>query len=350
MSSLLRIGLMGFGFAGATFHAPVIAASGRTQVAAIATGQPDRARAAYPDARLVADLDALLALDDIECVVIATPNDTHFPLARQVLDAGRHVVVDKPVTLTSDEALALARLANARSRVFAPFHNRRWDGDFLTVRRVVESGELGRITYVTSHFDRFRPQVRVRWREEAARGGGLLLDLGPHLIDQALALFGLPDTVSATVKTRRDNGSAPDFVHVQLGYPDKDVALHASALSAIEPARFTLHGTRGSYQKFGLDTQEDQLKAGLTPDDVEFGGGNPPGVLRVLDGDVETERPVPTLDGQYAEFYCALAASIREGAPFPVTPQDAVDVMTIIELAAQSEHEGRRLPFVRKIV
>ncbi|KWB26900.1 oxidoreductase [Burkholderia ubonensis] len=350
MSSLLRIGLMGFGFAGATFHAPVIAASGRTQVAVIATGQPDRARAAYPDARIVADLDALLALDDIECVVIATPNDTHFPLARQVLDAGRHVVVDKPVTLTSDEALALARLANARSRVFAPFHNRRWDGDFLTVRRIVESGELGRITYVTSHFDRFRPQVRVRWREEAARGGGLLLDLGPHLIDQALALFGLPDTVSATVKTRRDNGSAPDFVHVQLGYPDKNVALHASALSAIEPARFTLHGTRGSYQKFGLDTQEDQLKAGLTPDDVEFGGGNPPGVLRVLDGDVETERPVPTLDGQYAEFYRALAASIREGAPFPVTPQDAVDVMTIIELAAQSEHEGRRLPFVRKIV
>ncbi|KIP15208.1 putative oxidoreductase [Burkholderia sp. MSHR3999] len=341
---------MGFGFAGATFHAPVIAASGRTQVAAIATGQPDRARAAYPDARIVADLDALLALDDIECVVIATPNDTHFPLARQVLDAGRHVVVDKPVTLTSDEALALARLANARSRVFAPFHNRRWDGDFLTVRRIVESGELGRITYVTSHFDRFRPQVRVRWREEAARGGGLLLDLGPHLIDQALALFGVPDTVSATVKTRRDNGSAPDFVHVQLGYPDKDVALHASALSAIEPARFTLHGTRGSYQKFGLDTQEDQLKAGLTPDDVEFGGGNPPGVLRVLDGDVETERPVPTLDGQYAEFYRALAASIREGAPFPVSPQDAVDVMTIIELAAQSEHEGRRLPFVRKIV
>ncbi|RQS73485.1 oxidoreductase [Burkholderia sp. Bp8963] len=350
MSSLLKIGLMGFGFAGTTFHAPVIAASGRTQVVAIATGQPDRAQAAYPDARVVADLDTLLSLDDIECVVIATPNDTHFPLARQVLDAGRHVVVDKPVTLTSDEALALARLANARSRVFAPFHNRRWDGDFLTVRRVVDSGELGRITYVESHFDRFRPQLRTRWREEAARGGGLLLDLGPHLIDQALALFGLPETVNATVKVRRDNGSAPDFVHLQLGYPDKDVALHASALSAIEPPRFTLHGTRGSYQKFGLDTQEDQLKAGLTPDHVEFGGGNPPGLLRVLDGDVETERPVPTLDGQYAEFYRALAASIHDGAPFPVTPQDAVDVMTIIELAAQSEHEGRRLPFVRKMI
>ncbi|MCA3825834.1 MAG: Gfo/Idh/MocA family oxidoreductase, partial [Burkholderia sp.] len=130
MSSLLRIGLMGFGFAGATFHAPVIATSGRTEVAAIATGQPDRAQAAYPGARVVPDLDTLLGLDDIECVVIATPNDTHFTLARQVLEAGRHVVVDKPVTLTADEALALARLANARSRLFAPFHNRRWDGDF----------------------------------------------------------------------------------------------------------------------------------------------------------------------------------------------------------------------------
>ncbi|KAB0649369.1 oxidoreductase [Burkholderia diffusa] len=350
MSSLLRIGLMGFGFAGATFHAPVIATSGRTEIAAIATGQPDRARAAYPGARIVPDLDTLLGLDDIDCVVIATPNDTHFTLARQVLEAGRHVVVDKPVTLTADEALALARLANARSRLFAPFHNRRWDGDFLTVRRIVESRELGRLTYFASHFDRFRPTPRTRWREEPARGGGLLLDLGPHLIDQALALFGLPETVSATVKTRRDNGTAPDFVHLLLGYPDKDVALHASALSAIEPARFTLHGTRGSYQKFGLDTQEDQLKAGLTPDHVEFGGGNPPGVLRVLDGEVEVERPVPTLDGQYAEFYRALAASVHDGAPFPVTPQDAVDVMTIIELAAQSEHEGRRVPFVRRIV
>ena len=249
MSSLLRIGLMGFGFAGATFHAPVIATSGRTEVAAIATGQPDRAQAAYPGARVVPDLDTLLGLDDIECVVIATPNDTHFALARQVLEAGRHVVVDKPVTLTADEALALARLANARSRLFAPFHNRRWDGDFLTVRDIVKSGEPV-ASPVSSRTSTASARRRARWREEPARGGGLLLDLGPHLIDQALALFGLPETVSATVKTRRDNGTAPDFVHLQLGYPDKDVTLHASALSAIEPARFTLHGTRGSYQKF----------------------------------------------------------------------------------------------------
>ncbi|WP_323119356.1 oxidoreductase [Burkholderia alba] len=350
MSSLLKIGLMGFGFAGATFHAPVIAQCGRAQVAAIATGQPERARAAYPDAAVVPDLEALLALPDVECIVIATPNDTHFELAQRVLDAGRHVVVDKPVTLSADDARTLARLAAERGRVFAPFHNRRWDGDFLTVRALVDSGELGRITYFESHFDRFRPHVRNRWREDAQRGGGLLFDLGPHLIDQALALFGAPDTVNATVKTRRDDGGAPDFVHLQLGYPDKDVVLHASALAAIEPARFTVLGTGGGYQKHGLDTQEDQLKAGLTPGDVEFGGGNPPGVLRGLDGEIETERPVPTLDGQYAEFYRALAASIHDGAPFPVAAQDAVDVMTIIELAEQSEREGRRVPFVRAAV
>ncbi len=347
MSSLLKIGLVGFGFAGATFHAPVIAQCGRALLAAIATSQPAAAQAAYPEAAVVPDLDALLAHSGIDCIVIATPNDTHFALARRALEAGRHVVVDKPVTLSAADAVTLARLAAERGVVFAPFHNRRWDGDFLTLRALVDSGELGRITYFESHFDRFRPLVRQRWREEAQRGGGLLFDLGPHLIDQALALFGPPETVSATVKTRRDEGSAPDFAHLQLGYPDKDVVLHASALAAIEPARFTVLGTRGGYQKYGLDTQEDQLKAGLTPGDVEFGGGNPPGVLRGLDGEIETERPLPTLDGQYAEFYRALAASIQDGAPFPVTPQDAVDVMTIIELAARSEREGRRLPFVR---
>ncbi|WP_414443561.1 oxidoreductase [Burkholderia sp. 22PA0106] len=348
MASLLKVGLMGFGFAGATFHAPVIAHSGRTTVAAIATGQPEKARAAYPQAAVVADFEALLAHADVECVVIATPNDTHFDLARRTLEAGKHVVVDKPVTLSSAEARTLARLAADRGLVFAPFHNRRWDGDFLTVRQLVASGELGRITWFESHFDRFRPQIRQRWREDATRGGGLLFDLGPHLIDQALALFGAPDTVNATVRARRDGSEAADLIHLVLGYPDKEVALHASALAAIEPARFTVLGTRGGYQKFGLDTQEDQLKAGLTPDDVEFGGGNHPGVLHLLDGDVETERPVPTLDGQYAEFYRALAASIHDRAPFPVAAQDAVDVMAIIELADRSEREGRRLPFVRE--
>jgi scyllo-inositol 2-dehydrogenase (NADP+) len=347
MSSSLKIGLMGYGFAGATFHAPVIEHCGRAEVAAIATGQPERARADYPHAAIVADLDALVALDQVECVVIATPNDTHFDLAKRVLEAGKHVVVDKPVTLAAADARTLAQLARQQGVLFAPFHNRRWDGDFMTVRELVESGELGRITHFESHFDRFRPQLRPRWREEASRGGGLLLDLGPHLIDQALALFNTPDTVTATVKAHRDHASAPDYVHIQLGYADKEVVLHASALTALEPPRFAIHGTRGSYVKRGLDTQEDQLKAGLRPGEAGFGCANAPGVLRVLEGEREVERERPTHDGAYADFYRSLAASIRDGAPFPVSAQDAVDVMTIIELAARSEQEGRRLPFAR---
>lgn len=346
MTAPLKTGVMGYGFAGQTFHAPVIAHCGSATVAAIATGQAERARADFPAATVVPDLDALLALGDIECVVIATPNDTHFDLARRTLEAGKHVVVDKPVTLTAAEARTLADLAAKQGRLFAPFHNRRWDGDFLTVRDLVEGGKLGRITHFESHFDRFRPLVRQRWREDAARGGGLLFDLGPHLIDQALVLFGTPQTVTATVKTHRDHGTAPDYVHLQLGYAAHQVVLHASALAAIAP-RFVIHGTRGSYRKNGLDTQEDQLKAGLRPGDAGFGGGNEPGLLHVIEGEQEVERAHATRDGDYIGFYRALVASIRDGAPFPVSAQDAVDVMTIIELANRSAEEGRTLAFAR---
>jgi predicted dehydrogenase len=189
--------------------------------------------------------------------------------------------------------------------------------------------------------------VRQRWREEASRGGGLLFDLGPHLIDQALALFGPPQTVSATVRTHRDQASAPDYVHIQLGYGGSEVVLHASALTALIAPRFAIHGTRGSYVKYELDTQEDQLKAGLRPGDDGFGAGNAAGIMRVLEGDREVEREVPTRNGDYVGFYVALADAIQNGVKFPVSPQDAVDVMTIIELAARSSEEGIRLPFER---
>jgi scyllo-inositol 2-dehydrogenase (NADP+) len=344
MTALLKVVLMGYGFAGETFHAPVIEHCGRAALAAIATGKPERAAADYPNAAIVPDFAALIALSDVDCIVIATPNDTHFDLAREALEAGKNVVVDKPVTLSGADAKTLADLAAARGLLFAPFHNRRWDGDFMTVRALIESGRLGRVTHFESHFDRFRPKVPQRWREDASRGGGLLFDLGPHLIDQALALFGAPQTVFATVRQHRDHASAPDYVHLLLAYPDKEIVLHASALAALEPSRFTVHGTRGSYVKTVLDGQEDQLKAGLRPGNPGF-GRNPPGLLREVDGDHDLRHEFATRDGTYAEFYRALAASVLEGKPFPVTAQDAVDVMTIIDLAIRSDAEGRRLVF-----
>lgn len=344
MTSVLKLGLMGYGFAGTTFHAPVIAHSGRTSLSVIATSQAARARADYPQARIVADFEALLACQDINCIVIATPNDTHFALARQALLAGKHVVVDKPVTLSSAEALTLAQLATTRGLLFAPFHNRRWDGDFLTLRALISAGRLGRVTHYTSHFDRFRPQIPKRWREQAAHGGGLLFDLGPHLIDQAVALFGAPQSVSATLREQRDGAEVPDYLHLQLSYAQCEVVLHASALAALAPPRLRVHGVAGSFVSEQLDAQEDQLKAGLHPGDAGF-GKNPPARLRTFLDGRETEEVVPTHDGDYAGFYRALADTLLDGQPFPVSAQDAVDVMTIIDLAIQSNASGQRLPF-----
>jgi len=342
--SILKVGLLGYGFAGATFHAPLIGYSGRTEVSAIASSQTEAAAKAWPQARIAADLDGLLADSAIECIVIATPNDTHFEFARRVLAAGKHVVVDKPVTLSAAEARTLARMAADSKLLLAPFHNRRWDGDFRTLQLLVASGRLGHITHFESHFDRFRPLVRQRWRENALTGGGLLYDLGPHLIDQALTLFGAPQSVNATIGAYREHAQADDYVHLQLGYPDKQVVLHASALSALEAPRFVVHGRRGSYLKSGLDSQEDQLKAGLRPGQPGW-AKNPPGLIREVEGELDRRGELATLDGAYEEFYRALAASVQDGAPFPVAADAAVSVAEILELARRSADEGRRLSY-----
>jgi scyllo-inositol 2-dehydrogenase (NADP+) len=342
---MLKIGLVGYGYAGATFHAPLIGHSGRAVVSAIASSQTEAAGKAWPAARIVADLAALLADSAIECIVIATPNNTHFEFARRTLAAGKHVVIDKPITLTADEARTLARTARERKLLLAPFHNRRWDGDFRTVQSLIASGRLGRITHFESHFDRFRPEVRQRWRESAQTGGGLLYDLGPHLIDQALVLFGAPASVNATVAAYREHAQAEDYVHLQLGYPDKQVVLHASALSALEAPRFVVHGRRGSYLKTGLDSQEGQLKAGLRPGQPGW-GKNLSGLIREVEGGLDVRGELMTLDGAYVEFYRAVAASIQDGLPFPVAAEDAVIVSEILELARKSAEEGRRLEYV----
>jgi scyllo-inositol 2-dehydrogenase (NADP+) len=376
MTESLKIGLAGYGYAGQTFHAPLIAGSGAS-VAAIFTSQAELARHDWPQAEITADFDALLAVPGLDAVVIATPNDTHFDLARRAIEAGKHVVVDKPLTVTLAEAFALEQLAAQHQRLVAPFHNRRWDGDFLTLKKLLENGtkngtksgtrsettsatttnsnsesepdnaeptgRLGRITHFESHFDRFRPLVRARWREEAARGGGILLDLGPHLLDQALALFGLPRTLSATLAAHRDGALADDYCHLVLGYPRHQVILHASTLAALGPPRFLVHGTRGSYLKHTLDVQEDQLKAGLRPDNVDF-GVNPTGVLRVLEGTAEVQfeaqYELPTEVGTYTEFYRLFAQAVLHGAPLPVTIGEAIDVMHLIALAQESARTG----------
>lgn len=333
----VRTGLIGYGFAGRTFHAPLIAAVPELALSAIASSKPDAVIADYPALRVVTSPQALIAASDIDLVVIATPNDTHAPLAEAALRAGKHVVVDKPFTLTLAEARHLAAVAKDCGRLLSVFHNRRFDSDFLGVRGVIDSGQLGRIAHFESHFDRYRPIVRDRWRERAGAGGGLWYDLGPHLADQALQLFGLPDHVTATIATQRTGGRAPDYAHVILHYGSMRAVLHASMLVGGGTHRFIVHGEKGSLVKRRLDPQETQLLAGLRPGDSGWGVDDD--AMIFFDG--EGERDVQTPAGDQSRYYRAVAQAICGAAPNPVTPLQAMAVMAIIEAAEQSSASER---------
>lgn len=339
----LNVGLVGFGYASATFHAPLIDATPGLRLAAVASSAPARVHAAYPDAQVFETTEAMLARDDIDLVVIATPNDTHFPLARLALEAGKHVVVDKPFVLNTAQADELIALANRQSLRLSAFHNRRWDGDFLTLGRLVADGALGRIVHVESHFDRYRPEVQARWRESGGAGGGLWYDLGPHLLDQVLQLFGRPSSIWLDMAQQRDNALADDWFHAVLTYGSMRAILHASALTARPAPRFTVHGTQGSYVKHGLDMQEAFLKTGAA---LQGGWANDTSdghlVLHTAQGLVEHRHP--TQPGAYLDYYARMRDAILHGAPVPVSAESAHEVLALIEAGIASRDEGRVVP------
>ncbi|MBX3607482.1 MAG: oxidoreductase [Piscinibacter sp.] len=341
----LRVGLIGYGYAGRTFHAPLIAAVPGLRLAAVASRDAARVHADWPQAEVL-DAPALLQRADLDLVVIATPNDSHYPLARAALAAGRHVVVDKPFTLTPAEARELQALAAQRGRLLSVFHNRRWDGDFLTLEALLAAGTLGRVVHLESRFDRFRPQVRTRWRESAQPGGGLWFDLGPHLLDQALQLFGPPHGLALDQAVLRDGAQADDWFLARLRYDRRRVVLGASALAAAPGPRFVVHGTQGSWVKHGLDTQEDALKAGARPHGAA-GLDTPdpgPSVLTRPEGDRLVDTPLPLLPGRYVDYYAGVHAALCEGRPAPVPPDQAVAVMDLLALGQASARAGRELP------
>jgi predicted dehydrogenase len=342
MAEPLNVVLLGYGYAGKTFHAPLIASVPGLRLAAVGTGDPAKVRADLPGVATGTALEAL-ARPDADLVVIATPNDTHADLARRALDAGKHVVVDKPFTLTLAEAQALTGTAARAGRQLSVFHNRRWDADFLTVRRLVAGGELGEVVHFESHFDRYRPETRRRWREAAVPGGGLWYDLGPHLVDQALQLFGPPLAVYADLVLQRAGAEAVDYAHV-LRYPRLRVILHAGMLVPGETPRFTLHGTLGSYLKHGLDTQEDALKRGKRPGGPGWGVDPRDGVLTTWRDGVPWVRAAPTEAGDHRAYYAGLRDAVLGLGPSPVPVREAVLVMAVLELAVKSAAAGRELP------
>lgn len=346
---MIDVALIGFGFAGRTFHAPIITAVPGLRLAAILQRQGDEAAQHYPAATIARSVDELLAIPGIRLVVIATPNPTHFPLAKQCLLAGRDVVIDKPFAATLAEASELADLAAQQGRLLSVYQNRRWDGDFLTLQQLLASGEIGRPVLFESRFDRFRPQLRPQaWRERSEPGSGVLFDVGPHLIDQALVLFGTPEAVAADVRTERDRATTDDAFDVMLFYSQVRVVLRASMLVSAPTARFVLQGTQGSYVKFGLDPQEEVLKRGGIPEGNSWGRepSDRWGILRSAENDSLAERPLLTLPGDYRKYYENVRDAILGSAPLAVTPQQALDVMRAIELAHQSSRKRCALPWM----
>ncbi len=330
-----NVALVGFGYAGQTFHAPLIAACPDLRLHTVVSSRPDAVRAAWPQARPAPDLDAVLADPGIDLVVLATPNALHAPQARAALEAGKAVVIDKPFALSMDEARGVADLARAKGLFLSVFHNRRWDADFLGLQQQLASGALGAVRTFESHFDRFRPEVRDRWRERDGPGGGIWNDLGPHLIDQALVLFGRPLGVTCELAVLRDGGQAVDWAHAVLRYTDKRVILHADMTTAAPDLRFAVHSAMASWLKGGLDVQEDQLKAGHVIGGA--GWGVDPLPATVVDGATGARSQAPCPPGDYPAYYAAVAAALTGRGANPVPPEQALAVMAVLEAGIESD-------------
>lgn len=329
----ISVGLIGFGLAGSVFHAPFIAALPRFRLACAVTSRVQAVLEAYPSTRVYADPSQALGDPTVDMVVIATPNETHFDLARTALLAGKHVVVDKPFAHTASEALELDRLARERGLVAAAYHNRRWDGDFLTVKACIDEGWIGPIHHLESSM--------AAWRTDYALDGPHALhDKGPHLIDQALCLFGMPQTVFAETRIERSAASVPDFFHVVLHYSCLRVVLNASLATHWPISRFVLHGSQGSFVKRGTDGQGAAIRAGRRPAGNAWYEENPGSHGELVDDKGERHRVV-TRPGDYRLFYEAMADAILHGGPTPVTATEAASVARVIEACMDSAASGR---------
>jgi predicted dehydrogenase len=345
----IDVGLIGFGLAGRSFHAPVIRAIPGLRLAAILQRSGTEAAKFYPDVRIVRTLEELLSMREIRLIVIASPNETHYPFARQCLAAGRDVVVDKPFTNTYEEASALVQFAKECGRVISVYQNRRFDGDFQAIQQLVSSGALGRVVHFETNYDRFRPQLRSQaWREQSRPGSGILFDLGPHLIDHALVLFGVPEAVAADVRIERDGAVVDDSFDVVFYYPGSLRAyLRSTMLAATTRPRFVLHGTQGAFVKHSFDPQESNLRRGYIPAGAPWGAEPEEdwGVLTTYDADHPVQRRIPSGTGDYRKYYANVRDALFGNGELAVTPKHALDVMHALEVARESSLRRCTIPW-----
>jgi predicted dehydrogenase len=344
---MIRVGLVGFGMGGRVFHAPLLSSVEGLELAAVVERSSDNAAKRYPGIATYRSLEAMLSDSSLDLFVVTTPSGTHFQVAKQILEAGRNVVVDKPMSPTSVEISQLISLAAARNVLLVPFLNRRWDSDFLTIQKLLHEESLGRLVYFESRFDRWRPAPPVDrlWKEDPAQSGGVLLDLGTHIADQALALFGKPQAVAADVLCERDWARANDAFTLRLRYPGFTAVLGANSLSSLPRPRFHLRGTKGNYCKLGMDPQEAALNQVSRISDPAWGQETSAnwGTLTVdVDSSIVT-RPVPPIPGDYRLYYAGVRDALLGKASAPVTPLAAWRVARLLEWASDSSAQRREI-------
>ena len=339
----IKTALLSFGMSGRLFHAPFLHLDPGYELYSVWEREKDLAAAVYPGIRTVRSLDALLADDSVELVIVNTPNYTHFEYARKALLAGKHVVIEKPFANTVEEARELTQLAEDQGRQLSVYQNRRYDSDFKTVKKVLAERLLGEVAEAELHFDRFNEALSPKLHKEIpGPGTGLLHDLGPHLIDQALQLFGDPEAVFADLRIQRPISQVGDYMEILLYYPSFPVRLKAGYLVREALPAYIIHGTKGSFLKSRADVQEKDLQAGKQPTGPDW-GAEPESERGLLHTD--TRGYIRSLNGDYRAYYTALYGAIREGQPLPVTPEEGIRVMRVIDAAIRSSAEKRVIPF-----
>ncbi len=337
MDNKVKAGLVGWGISAKVFHAPFLKASPHFEVTSVLERHHQQSKEMFPDATVVAGFDDLLQ-QDVDLVVITTPNDTHYPYAAQALEAGKNVVVEKPFTIHTREALQLINLAKQKNKLLAVYHNRRYVSDYFTIKKILDKKMLGDVHTFEAHYDRYRAEERpTAWREKPFPGSGILYDLGAHIIDQALTLFGLPKYITAQTKMQRPHARTTDWFEIKLDYGLLEATLKAGMLVREPGPRYLIHGAMGSFIKSGEDPQEAKLRAGeMLSDD----SGKEPeeiwGLLHTeINGNIIKEK-VPSEKGDYGLFYEDVYQTLANGKPFPVKPEQAYNVIKIIELAEES--------------
>ncbi len=335
----IRTALLSYGMSGEIFHGPLLSAVDGFTMHSIVERRTEKAKHRYPSVRISKTIDDVMNDPDVELIVVNTPNETHFEYTERALENGKHVVVEKPFTVTSNEAERLINLSKAVSRTLTVFQNRRWDSDFLTIKRILKDGRLGKIVEFSAHYDRFRNYVEANtWKEESRPGTGILYNLGSHMLDQVVSLFGMPDFVDARIGIQRPRGKVDDFYDIRLQYPQLLVIVKSSYLVKEPMPRYILHGVNGSFVKFGIDPQEQALKDGRTPGDATWGMEDREyfGKINVMaDGNSEEAR-ISSERGDYREFYRNLFQVIRHGGELVVKPEEAMEVIRLIEACYES--------------